>query len=209
MLSRLLLACGLLAALLFVGADLVAGAQWKGYNFISKSISELSAIGAPTRAYAAPLFMTQSVVLAAFGVGVWGQAGQNTSLRVIASLLVANGIVGLAATAFFPMQAGIRPSPANAGVILGAAGVIFLVVAIGFGAAAFTNWFRVYSIATLIVFAVLTIVGVAAQSEPRIGLQERVMSYGMLLWVGLLALVLMTTETVAAHDSEPGLGHTG
>lgn len=202
MLSRLLLACGVLAALLFVGADLVAGAQWKGYNFISKSISELSAIGAPTRAYAAPLFMTQSLVLVAFGLGVWGQAGHSTPLRVIASLLVANGIVGLTATAFFPMQAGIRPSPASVGVILGAAGVIFLVVAIGFGAAAFTNWFRVYSIATLLVFAVLTIVGVAAQSEPRIGLQERVMSYGMLLWVGLLALVLLTTETAAAHSSE-------
>ena len=206
MLSKLLLACGLLAALLFVGTDLVAGAQWKGYSFISKSINELSAIGAPTRPYAAPLFMAQSLMLAAFGLGVWGQAGHNTSLRVTASLLVANAIVGLAASAFFPMQAGIRPSPASAGVILGAAEVIFLVVAIGFGAAAFTNWFRFYSIATLLAFAALTVVGVAAQAEPRIGLQERVMSYGILLWVGLPAVLLLTTEAAATHNSELGLG---
>lgn len=204
MLPKLALICGILAPLLFVFTDVVAGTSWKGYSFVWKSISELSAIGAPTRPFAAPLFIAQSLLLVAFGLGVWGQAGQNTPLRVIAGFLVGNGIVSLAATSLFPMRVGVVASALSVGVILGAAGVIFLLVAVGFGAAAFTNWFRFYSIGTLLTFAVLTIFGLVAQNpgHGRVGLQERVMSYGFLLWIGLLTVVLLSAGIGTGRGAE-------
>lgn len=48
-LRKVLLVCGILAALAQVGTDLLGGMLWKGYNFASQAISELTAIGAPTR----------------------------------------------------------------------------------------------------------------------------------------------------------------
>jgi hypothetical protein len=105
--QELALVCGILAALLFVGTDVLAGTLWRGYSFISQSVSELRAIGAPTKSFAVPLFITQSLVLVAFGLSVWGLANQNFALRVTAGLLVGNGVLSLAA-AFFPM-AWVRP----------------------------------------------------------------------------------------------------
>src|SRR3974377_1572563 len=77
MVPKIALACGILAPLLFVATDFLAGLQPPADNFIRTSISELSAFGAPTRAYVLPLLITQSLLLATFGVGIWLQAEQN------------------------------------------------------------------------------------------------------------------------------------
>ena len=58
--SHLLLMCGIAAALVFVVMNVLAGSLWgvlspgHSYNYVSQSISELSAIGAPTRALDPP-----------------------------------------------------------------------------------------------------------------------------------------------------------
>jgi hypothetical protein len=44
--------CGILSPVLYAMSDAVAGMQWKGYSFWDQTISELGAIGAPSR----PLF---------------------------------------------------------------------------------------------------------------------------------------------------------
>lgn len=197
---KVLLVCGIVAPLLFVGTNLLGGVLWRGYSFTHQSISDLSAIGAPTRAVVVPLFIAVDLLLAGFGLGVWGLAGQNVALRIVAGLLVAYGVVGCAAE-FFPYRLGEPPKPFNAGVILTAAGVIFLLLAILSGAAAYRNWFRFYSIGTLLVFAVLTVVGFA-QAEARVGLQERVLSFGCLLWVAMLAIVLLSVELETVGGAE-------
>lgn len=46
------LVCGILAPLLYAAADALAGLRWAGYSFRDHTISELGAIGAPSR----PLF---------------------------------------------------------------------------------------------------------------------------------------------------------
>jgi formate/nitrite transporter FocA (FNT family) len=63
---------------------------------------------------------------------------------------------------------------------------------------AFHNWFRWYSIGTLLTFGLLTVFGLVAQTA-RVGLQERTMIYGCLLWVALLAIVLLGAETGTAR----------
>ena len=202
MVPKIALACGILAPLLFVATDLLAGLQSPAYNFIRTSISELSAFGAPTRAYVLPLLITQSLLLATFGVGIWLQAEQNISLRVIAALLVADAAVSLVAVSLFPMHSGVRPSPQSVTVILGATEVVLVFVAMGFGAAAFTNWFRIYSIGNLVVFGVLTVFGLVVQGGGRVGLQERVIAYAFQLWILLLAILLLTAEAALGRGSE-------
>lgn len=192
-----LLICGIAGSLLFVGTDLLAGTLWKGYNFFSQSISELSAIGSPTRSLVVPLDIVRGLLMTAFGVGVWAVAGQNWALRVTGGLVIANAVITLAGMVV-PMRVDQPASHNVIGVVLGALSVICFVLAIGFGAAAFRNWFRFYSIATLAAYVVLTILGiwavphtVAGQVVSRVGIQERTMSYSYLLWLVVLAILLL------------------
>ena len=52
---KVLLICGILSSLLWITGDILASIQYEGYSFISQTISELSAIGAPTRSFLIPL----------------------------------------------------------------------------------------------------------------------------------------------------------
>jgi len=75
--QRLLLLCGLLSSTLYVGMNVWMPLQWEGYSAASHTISELSAIDAPTRALWVPLGIAYSLLLAAFGLGVL-QTADNT-----------------------------------------------------------------------------------------------------------------------------------
>jgi hypothetical protein len=115
----------------------------------------------------------------------------------MASMVVGNAVLSGLASAFFPNHLGEAASSNNIGVILGAAGMFLSLLAIGFGAAAYRNWFRFLSIGILLTFLVLTILGLLrpqiAEGQPvsLVGLQERTMAYGYLLWVLVLAVVLL------------------
>ena len=51
-----LLSCGVLASLLYLGTDILAGPLWEGYNFVHQAVSELSAVDAPTRSLTFALY---------------------------------------------------------------------------------------------------------------------------------------------------------
>ena len=187
----LLLIAAALGAILFIGTDLVVGSLTRGYSFVFQSISQLSAEGAPMRSIVVPLLIASNVCVIAVGVGVWGLAGQNTAMRITGGLLVGNGFLG-AVAAFFPTRLGVTPGRSSLTVILGAAAVICLALAIASGGIAFQNWFRFVSIAIVLMFAVLTVVGFM-QTTPHVGLQERVLSYVFLLWVVMLGIALVSS----------------
>ena len=69
-LQTILLACGMLSPLLSVATDLLGGMTYEGYSFSAQTISELSAIGSPSKPVVGPLFLTYDVLLMAFGIGV-------------------------------------------------------------------------------------------------------------------------------------------
>ena len=99
--------------------------------------------------------MVYQVLVIAFGWGVWASAGRNRALRVVGGLLLAYGVVGLAAP-FFPMHmrgAGVTLTD-TMHKILTMVTVLLMLTAIGFGAAAFRKWFRFYSIATIVILLV-------------------------------------------------------
>lgn len=65
----------MLSSLLYIGTDILAGCLYEGYSFSSQQVSELSAIGSPTR----KLWLTMSYIWAplviAFGTGVFRLQG--------------------------------------------------------------------------------------------------------------------------------------
>jgi hypothetical protein len=197
LLQKILLSCGILAALLYLGTDLLAGRLLKGYSFTARSMSELGAAGSPTRSLVVPLTLVAAVLLIAFGVGVWRAAGQALLPRVVAGLVIGNALAGSISTLFFPNRFGERPVFASPGVILMFLGVLFFVLAMVFGAIAFSGWFRILSIAipvSYVLLAVLRLATAAASSAggtaSLVGAQERTMSYTFLLWVAALAIYL-------------------
>ena len=200
--KKVLLVCGVLSSLLYVGTDILAGMLWKGYSFTDQAISELSAIGAPTRPLVAPLLIIYIVLLLAFGFGVWRSAGRIRALRVTGGLWILIALIGIAWTPF-PMHLG-EPVSSLANTIhsiFAGIQVVSTLLAIGFGAIAYRNWFRFYSIGTILTLLAAGVVGfwlAATQGEIApvrwFGVIERINVYGYLLWVAVLAVVLLWME---------------
>lgn len=55
--NRLLLVCGIFAALIYIGSDIIAAMSWQGYSYTAQSVSELRAVDAPTSAFLLPILL--------------------------------------------------------------------------------------------------------------------------------------------------------
>jgi hypothetical protein len=212
MLQKLLLLCGVLAPLLYLGTDWLAGRVLKGYSFAAQSMSELSAAGSPTRSLVVSLTLVASVLMIAFGVGIWQAADQTLFPRVVAGFVIGNAALGLIATIFFPTHFGVRPDFGSPGVIIMFFSVVCFVLAMVFGAAAFSGWLRILSIgipASYILLAILRFATTASASAEEaaalIGAQERTMVYSFLVWVMALAIYLLLLS-IRGMDSASGIG---
>ena len=202
---KALLVCGIASSLLY--AAMIWGIRYEGYNPISQVPSELTAIGAPTRALWARLGWLYTVLITAFGVGLWNFAGGKRVVRIVGGLILAFASLGL----LWPFAAMHQREVLAAGggtrsdtlhEILAAVTVLLMFLAIGFGASAFGKRFRLYSIATivvLLVFGGLTFLDAprlqANLPTPWIGLWERVNISVFLLWVVTLGAMLWRTGT--------------
>jgi hypothetical membrane protein len=208
MLKRILLVCGVMSSLLYVGIDALAALRYGEYHsYVSQAISELGAVGAPTKELVDPLFIAYGVLLIAFGVGVWRSAGRTRALRVIGALLVGIAVVGLVTPPMYlrgtGSVSGDLPHIVLTGVI-----VLFILSAIGFGASLYGRRWRLYSFATLVTLLVsggltsLAATQLAAhQPTPWLGLAERINIGAYLLWVVVLALTLLRSEVRPAASS--------
>lgn len=215
-LPRALLVGGILSAVLYAAITALVPMRWDGYSSASRTISELSAIGAPTRRLWALLCIPYTLLAIGFGWGVWRSAGRDRPLRVVGGSLLAFGALGLL-WPFAPMHlrevlaAGGATSSDTTHIVLGSVSVVLMLLAIGFGAAAFGRSFRLFSIASfaiLLVFGVLTFLdapGVAAnRPTPWIGAWERINVGVFLLWEVVLAIALLRIRGVAADAPRRG-----
>ena len=202
---KALIVCGILSSLLY-GA-MIGAIGSEGYSRLSQTPSELTAIGAPTQSLWMLLGAVYTVLVTAFGWGVWTSAGRDRALRIVGALLVAYGSLGLL-WPFAPMHqrevlaAGGGTLSDTMHIVLASTTVLLMFLAIGFGATAFGKRFRLYSIVTIVVLLVFG--GLTFLEAPRlqmnlptpwIGLWERINISVFLLWVVTLAAVLWRTGT--------------
>ncbi len=204
LLQKFLLICGIFSSLWYVVINIVTPAQYAGYSIASQTVSELSAIDTPTRTLWVVLCIFYTLLLIAFGWGVWVSAGDNKKLRVVAVVVVFDAVFGL----FWPPMHQREVIAAGGGTLTDTlhlvwafVHLILMLLMIGFGAAAFGKQFRNYSIATVVVFIVFGILttmessGIeAGKPTPYIGIWERINMGAYMLWIVVFAIVLLQSE---------------
>lgn len=83
--ATLTLARSAYTPLLYVAINVFVAMQWDGYSSASQTVSELSAIGAPTRQLWVLLGIVYTLLVTAFRWGFWGSARRNCALPSYAS----------------------------------------------------------------------------------------------------------------------------
>jgi hypothetical protein len=196
-----LLLCGIASVVLYITATLLGAYSWAEYSSYSQSVSELIAIDAPSASTVIPLFLLYSLLVFAFGAGIWILAKENKTLKYVAFFIVAKEFVGVIATLFAPMhlrgEATTMTDTMHA--VLTAIGVLLCMFpAIIMSAKAFGGWFRVFSIGIILIFLVCgTLAGMDGAKiaenlpTPYTGLWERINILSYFMWVIVLTFKLL------------------
>jgi hypothetical protein len=201
MLQRTLLLCGIASSLVYAAINVAVPMTWPRYSIADETVSELSAIGAPTRQLWMVLVVPYIVLFAAFGWGVASTAGENRWLRLTGWLI----LLYSAFNAYWPPMHQREVLAAGGGTLtdllhLVWAGVtVFLFVLImAFGAAGLGRRFRIYTAASA---ALLLACGLATSLQapnvganlptPWIGVWERINIAAFLAWVAVLSVLLL------------------
>ena len=200
---KALLACGVLSSLLYViSIDVIAPLWYPDYHgYTSQMVSELMAVGAPTRTLLIWLFVPYNLLVFAFAAGVLASAEGKRATRLAAAGLVAYGVVSIAGLLLTPMDLRGTVDSSRDTLHIAATFVmsIFIVAVIAFGAFAHGPRFRIYSFATIatgIVFGALAgfLAGPMPDPTPWLGLAERVNIYATMLWISAFAVSLLRSN---------------
>ena len=221
-----LLICGILSSVLWVAGDIAASLSYAGYSYVDYSVSELSAIGAPTRSWLAALGLVTVLLELAFAVGVWlSRVREARPAHCGGAVVCACGHE----RSDWPDQPGdTLCGHAHAG------GDRHLRGRDGHGHAApglcgddggadplhdrlcgrgIRPGWRWYSIATIVAaLAFGAWAGTYAPAvganlpTPGLGLIERVNVYSFYLWEALLAVMLLRAQAAAVQDASGGAG---
>jgi hypothetical protein len=207
MLKKIWLGCGILSSLLYVAIDGLAALRYPGYHsYLSQAISELGAVGAPTKELVQRLFIAYDALLIAFGLALWASSDRKRALRFIGALLIGIAVVG-AMTPPMHVRGTGGPSGDLPHIVLTGVIVLFILSAIAIGASLYGRKWRLYSWATLVVIiASGALTGVAAgqlaagQPTPWLGIAERINIGGYLLWVAVLAGALLRESRISTSQ---------
>jgi len=199
---QVLLFSGVLSSIWYTAINIYVPTQYDGYSLTSLTVSELSAIGAPTRRLWITLVLAYPLLFAAFGLGVIRSAGASKALSAAGWLMISYSIFNL----YWPPmhQRGTETSLTDtlhlvwAGITV--ALMILMMIA---GSTAFGNGFRAYTIASIaahFVFGLLT--GLDAPNiptngpTPMIGVWERINIGVFMLWIAVLSVKLLRKPKV-------------
>lgn len=196
---RALLVAGVVSSLYYGAVNVYVPTRWEEYSVAAQTVSELSAIDAPTRTLWVWLVLPYPLLLIAFAVGVWSSGRDSRPLRIAGGALLVHGVLGL----YWPpmhLRGAVPGMPLTdiLHIVWAGATLLLMLVAIVAGAIALGRRFRVYSVLTVIVFVVFgTLTGVAGPRiaadlpTPRIGVWERINIAAFMLWVVVFAVALL------------------
>jgi hypothetical protein len=197
---RLAGVCGIAAVGVYVGATALGGLLDPAYSQISRTVSELTAAGAPSRALLAVLYVGYNVLVAAFGYAVHRIAPQEPRLRIGMYLLIAGGVAGIGLVTVLPTDLAGQPITGIGSAHIAVAGVAALltvattfVMAPGFRRVAALRALVRGSIAAgvAIVLAGPLSAFAVASGSPYAGVFERITIGLFLLWVWGISVYLL------------------
>lgn len=198
--------CGICASFLYVIMNIVCALKYESYSSFSQTISELSAIGAPTRSLWGPLAIVYSILIIYFAWGVWRFGYENKNLRIAGMILFFNGVIGF----FWPSMHQRDILAAGGGTLADAMHIAFAAVTVVlmaltmlFAGVALGRMFAAYSFLSLLAmffFGILTSVQTSRMEAnlptPWMGVWERICIGVYLLWIIVLAVVLLNKNRV-------------
>lgn len=198
--QSVLLLCGVWSSLWYIGINIYVPARDASYSIASFTVSELSAIGAPTRIIWVLLVLGYLLLFGAFAWGVLFSAKENRYLRWVGILM----LIYCLFNAFWPPMhlRGQEPTLTDTLHILWAVITnIFMWLFMGLGAVTLGRRFIIYtliSIALHLVFGWLTFkeaVNIPSNSPtPLIGIWERINILIFMVWVIIFALLLRNRQ---------------
>jgi hypothetical protein len=204
--QKLFLTCGILSSLWYLMMNIIVPMQDVNYSAVTQTISELSAIDAPTRILWVLLGTLYPLLYAAFGWGAIQSADGQRNLRTMGYLIIIHSSFNF----FWPPMHLREVLAAGGGTLTDTLHItwamitlLFNMLIMGFGAAAMGKGFRIYTIISFILFIVFGILiglespGVNANlSTPGIGIWERVNIAVNMSWIAVLAMLLLRKQNL-------------
>lgn len=201
---RLLLICGIVGSLVYLLSDIVAATfLYPGYDITTQQVSELSAIGAPSRPYWVAMGYPYALLILAFAAGVWMAANGNWALRVVSVFLMLFAVNGFfwGLVAPMHMRATEFTDSDTMHIAFAISAIVIMLTFIISGAVALGTGFRIYSAITVVAMMgagglVSTQVAAiaAGQPTPWMGLVERISVYSPMIWIVVFAVMLLERE---------------
>ena len=209
--SRVLLVCGVLSSLVYIAAHVVVPMQYPGYSVVDQTVSELAAIGAPTRDLWVMMMVPFGALLVAFGIGVYlnaergmrsaefdaeasGRKNVSRDLRVVGALLVLQAVIGFV---WPPMHMrGVETTLTDTLHVAFVFIVIpLMVIEIWFSRAVVGKAFALATLFVLVAFGVVTAFYgpdiPANLPTPWVGVWERISIAAWAVWLMVLSVRLL------------------
>src|ERR1044071_3719656 len=152
---KALLTCGILSSLWYLILNILVPMFYEGYSSVTFTVSELSAIGAPTRIAWVLLCTAYPLLYVAFGWGVLQSGSGNRSLRFVGTLIIIYGVLNF----YWPPMHRREVIAAGGGTLSDTLHIAWAMMTLvsnmllmGFGAAALGRRFRLFTISIFVVF---------------------------------------------------------
>lgn len=201
---KTLLACGILSSLWYFVINMIVPMHYSGYSSVTQTVSELSAINAPTRVLWVLLVMPYPLLYSAFGWGVLQSAGNNRPLRMAGTLIIIYSVMNF----YWPPMHQRTVIAAGGGTLSDTLHIawammtlVFNMLIMGCGAAALGKQFRLITLVTFLVFIVFGVLiaietpGIRANlPTPGIGTWERLNIGAFMSWVIVLSIFLVRKD---------------
>jgi hypothetical protein len=198
--KKYLLISGVLSSLWYIAMNAFIPLLFDGYSYSNHTVSELSAIGAPTRTLWVLVGFVYTMLFAAFGFGVLKSVNSNRHLRVVAFMILGYCVLNL----YWPpmhLRGSATSLTDTLHIVWTSVTVILMMLMMGFGAAALGGRFRFYTITTMIllmVFGFVTSLDAPKIPDnlptPWLGIWERILIALFMMWVIVLSIMLQRDE---------------
>jgi hypothetical protein len=203
------LICGTVSSLLYTLMNIFIPLGFDGYSYSAHTVSELSAIDAPTRSIWVPLAAAYILLFACFAWGVRITSGGNRKLRTVSTIMLVYAIVNV----YWPpmhLRGVERDLTDTLHLVWAGVTVLLMIVMMVIGATALGKTFRLYTILSIvahIVFGYMTSLEaelIATNSPtPWIGVWERINIGVFMLWIAVFSLSLLRRYSDHVFEYEP------